>query len=86
MLFINVFIPYWFANSINKHPIFWHNMTKKNDDFNDLISSIVGLAVISAIPAIVAFVSNYRKRVSIISIILIILLCICNIFLVTQIH
>ncbi|MCQ2744515.1 MAG: zinc ribbon domain-containing protein [bacterium] len=86
LLFLNAMIPYWFANSINKHPVFWHKMILKNDDFYDLVSSFVGIAVISVIPAIVAFVYDYRKRVSLISIILIILFCICNIYLIFQIN
>ncbi len=85
MLFLNAFIPFWLANSINAHPVFWSGMTAKKDDFYDLISLVITVAVISATPSIIAIISNYRKRVCTISIILIILFCICNIILLANI-
>ncbi|MCQ2739898.1 MAG: hypothetical protein MJ237_06690 [bacterium] len=85
LLFLNAMIPYWFANSIQKHPAFWHGMVAKQDDFNDLIAGIVSLATIFAIPAVIGAVFDYRRRFCVISIIAFILFCICNIYLAINI-
>lgn len=85
MLFLNALIPFWLANSISVHPVFWNGMVAKKDDFYDLISLVITITIISATPSIIAIISNYRKRVCSISILLMLLFCICNIILLANI-
>lgn len=86
LIFLNAMIPYWLANSINKHPVFWHKMVEKNDDVYSLIALAYLIALISAVPAATGLVLNYRKRICIISIITLIFLCICTTCLILKIQ
>ncbi len=86
LLFVNALLPYWFSNSIIKHPVFWHEQITKKEGFEDWISFFVSILVISAIPSIIGIISNYRKIFFGICIIVLIVLCIFNLILVCQIQ